>query len=83
MPHFELGKKLKDRVTGYEGIATHRLEHLNGCIQYGVTGPVDKDGKIPDAYYVDHAQLEQIGDGIEVDQADTGGATTKVPRNGL
>lgn len=80
MSHLELGVKVRDKVTGFEGIATSRLEHLNGCTQYGVSGKVDKDGKMIDAYYIDHAQLEKIDDGIkdEIEAADTGGATTKI-----
>lgn len=80
MAHFELGQRLRDKVTGFEGIAVSRIEHLNGCTQYGVSGKVDKDGKMIDSYYIDHAQLEFVDEGVTVDKADTGGATTKIPR---
>lgn len=80
MPRFELGVRVRDKVTGYEGIAIARVEHLNGCTQYGVSGKVGEDGKMPESYYIDHTQLEQIDKGIEVkDTADTGGSTTKMP----
>jgi hypothetical protein len=82
MPRFELGVKLRDKVSGFEGIAIARVEHLNGCTQYGISGKVGDDGKMPESYYIDHTQLEQIDTGIKVkDTADTGGATTKMPRN--
>lgn len=30
----ELGKKVKDNITGFEGTTIARAEYLNGCIQY-------------------------------------------------
>lgn len=80
MPAFNLGDKVRDRVSGLEGIATARLEYLNGCTQYGVSGKVGKDGKIPDTMYIDHTQLELIeAKQVTVKSKDTGGATTRRP----
>ena len=31
-----LGSQVKDKVTGFEGIAVSRIEYLSGCVQYGV-----------------------------------------------
>ena len=39
------GKKGKDKVTGLEGIITAKIFYMYGCAQYGITPPVDKDGK--------------------------------------
>lgn len=33
-----LGKKVRDKITGYEGTATHRHTHVNGCETYFVEG---------------------------------------------
>jgi hypothetical protein len=54
----ELGREVKCKVTGFKGIATSRTEYLNGCFRIGVQPRVEKDGKHPDAMYVDEPQLE-------------------------
>ena len=82
MPRFELGDKVKDNVSGLEGIATGRLEYLNGCVQYGVSGAVGKDGKIPETVYIDHTQLELVeAKAVKVKAKDTGGANTIISSN--
>lgn len=59
----ELGFKVKDKVTGLEGIATARIDYLYGCRQYGVT-PEAKDGKTNDTCWFDEGRLEILGQGI-------------------
>jgi hypothetical protein len=53
----ELGKKAKDTVTGFEGIATARFTYLNGCVRIELQPPV-KDGKMVDAAVFDERGLE-------------------------
>lgn len=60
----ELGKEVKDRVTGLTGIITSRSENLNMCNRYYIQPKADKDMKIPDGWWVDEMQIEIIGDGI-------------------
>lgn len=67
-----LGNKVKDKITGFKGIATAKVEYLNGCVQYCVKPQVSKDGKMPEGEYIDDAQLEVIEDisvsiGVEPD----------------
>lgn len=62
--HFELGDKVKDRVTGFTGICIYRCEFLNGCVQYGVKPATDKDGKNIEAEGVDSQQLELVDKGL-------------------
>lgn len=80
---FDLGDRVVDRVSGFEGIVCIRLEHLNGCRQYGMYPKVDKDGKIPDAHYIDGEQLELVDRGLNEDKPikrkTTGGAPSKAP----
>mgnify|MGYP006921309114 CR=1 FL=1 len=85
--HFELenGIEVIDRVTGVSGIITARCEYVNGCIRYSVSPKADKKTPtiIPDAWWIDEAQLEKIGDGLNkkpIAKKRTGGPTTKAPR---
>lgn len=85
----ELGDKVRDKVTGYEGIATSKTEFLNGCIQVEVT-PKIKRGSNPKpedivGMGIDIQQLERVGDGIntptkKIKQSNTGGRMRMVPR---
>ncbi len=58
-----LGKRLRDRVTGFEGVAIGATIWLNGCERVVVQPGVDKDGKIPESVSVDGEQLEILGEG--------------------
>lgn len=43
---FKLGEKVKDTITGYEGIVMARTEYWTGCNRYGVLSPkLTKDNK--------------------------------------
>jgi hypothetical protein len=75
-----LGEKVRDKVSGFVGIATSRVEYLNGCIQYGVRGKVDKDNKAPEAIYVDQEQLEIVSKGISIKKKATGGDMSDAPK---
>jgi hypothetical protein len=37
-----LGKKAKDKITGFEGIITPKHLYLTGCTQYGIQPIIDK-----------------------------------------
>ena len=79
--NIKIGDRVKDVVTGLEGVAVSRIEYINGCIQFGVCGKVNKEGKVPDVNYIDHKQLKVIGKPVELEQADTGGPQQFAPRN--
>ncbi len=79
----ELGQKVKDRITGYEGIAIARLEYINGCIQYCVKpNKLDEKGKIIEGEYIDVGQLEIVGDGISLSAKDWGAPNINEKVNG-
>ena len=59
-----LGKRVKDKVTGFIGIAVARCVYLNGCVQYHVSPSVDKDGNERKDQWIDEAQLEIVDNGI-------------------
>lgn len=64
----KLGDKVRDRVTGFEGIATHRTEFMNGCVQILVSPRLKKGEPITAegiaGLDIDLQQLERIGNGI-------------------
>jgi len=62
MPEFkiEMGSTVKSIISGFQGIITSRSEHINGCNRYWVSPSVDKDGKIPDGYWVDEQELKVV-----------------------
>lgn len=75
-----LGSKVKCKVTGFIGIAVTRVEHLNGCVQYGVKPKMRKDEKLPDTEFFDIGQLEIVGDGVKIAPKKTGGMSKDLPR---
>ena len=60
-----MGKKVKDKVTGFTGIVTGKLESLYGCAQFVVTSSVGEKNKADDTKAVlDEGRLVVIGQGI-------------------
>jgi hypothetical protein len=58
-----LGKKAKDKVTGFEGIIVGKTSYLFGCNSYGIT-PAAAEGKVNDTCWFDEGRIEILGDGI-------------------
>ena len=78
MNKFELGSELKCKVTGLKGIATARVEYINGCIQYAIT-PKSDGIKYPESVYLDQKQLQVSGAGVKMDNELTGGPQINCP----
>ena len=74
----DMGKKVKDKVTGLTGIITARSENLYGCNRYLIQPPAGKDSKVPDAWWVDEDQMTVVGDGVTVKRKDTGGPMSRI-----
>jgi hypothetical protein len=74
-----LGSEVKDKVTGFKGVAVARVEYLNGCAQYCVKPKMAKDGKMPEGQYIDDDQLEVIGKGIVIPVDNLGGPSSDTP----
>lgn len=54
----KLGEFYKDRITGFEGIATARTEYLNGCVSVLLQPEsLDKEGKIAEHEWFDIQRL--------------------------
>lgn len=76
-----LGDKVKDKVSGFSGIATCRHEYLNGCDRFTVQPPVGKDGKLPDEMTFDEPQLKVLKSAVvEMGSKLTGGPERSMPK---
>jgi hypothetical protein len=53
----EIGDKVRDQITGLEGIVTGMTQWTTGCARAIVQPPVDKENKVPDGISVDVLQL--------------------------
>lgn len=60
----KLGVRVRDKVTGYEGIVTGYCEYLYGCAQYAINPGKNKDGKLDEICWFDEGRIEVIGEGI-------------------
>lgn len=75
-----LGQRVKDIVTGFEGITTAQVIYLNGCIQYCVKPKVGGDGKMREGEYIDEGQLVVLEKGtVCLDQKENGGVMADEP----
>jgi len=67
----ELGKKVRDKITGFEGIVTARTEYLHGCNRYYVEPKVGKDGSHREGQTFDEGSLEIVDEGIKAKEVET------------
>ena len=58
-----LGKKARDKVTGFEGIIIGMCVYLYGCEQYGIA-PKAKGGKLEESHWFDIGRIEILGEGV-------------------
>lgn len=56
-----LGKTLRDRITGFKGVATGYVKYISGCNQYLIAPPLGKDGKLAESHWFDEQRLEVVG----------------------
>lgn len=57
---FSLGDRVKDRVSGMEGIVVAHTQWITGCSTYGVRPQGLKDFVPIDAVWLDEVQLELV-----------------------
>jgi hypothetical protein len=62
-----LGKEGKDKITGFQGIITGRIQWLYGCDQYCIV-PKAKDGEIKGGEWFDEGRVEVVGNGIVAEE---------------
>lgn len=72
---YALGIEMKDRVTGFTGIVTGRIDYITGCNQYTLQPRVKDNGDHVEAKWFDEHRLEQVGtEQVVLDDDHTKGA---------
>jgi hypothetical protein len=73
----QLGSRVRDVYTGFEGTAIARTEWLYGCARVSVEPTELKDGKVQDTVTFDEQRLEVLTDAAPIvspaSSATTGG----------
>lgn len=67
-----LGDKVRDTLTGGEGIVVARNETITGCNQCAVQPPGRPDAPFPDSHWLDVERLERIEPAVTPAQRRTG-----------
>jgi len=57
-----LGKKVVDRVTGFKGVATQKIEYMNGCVQYSIQPKCKEGGEFIDSKWFDEEQVDLVSE---------------------
>ena len=68
-----LGKRCKDTVSEFVGVAVSTHHYLHGCTRVTLQPPMDKDGKLPESQTFDEPSLEIIEKVVERGSTKTGG----------
>ena len=78
---FQIGAKLRDKVTGFEGVVIGRAEHISGCDTYGIQCQTLKDSVPQDAKWFDEPRLELVDANVLIvdERFDRTGADSVVP----
>lgn len=79
MSKIKLGQKVRDKVTGFTGTVTAKVEYLNGCVQYCVMPKAKEEGKLPTPEYIDVQQLEIFKEKVEIVSRKSGGVVSNIP----
>ena len=80
----KLGDKVKDKVTGFTGIAVSKTEYLHGCKRISIASPKLHEGKPVAWQTFDEPQLELVESGVvkvKPEEAFTGGPRPDTPIN--
>lgn len=75
-----LGRKYKDKITGFVGIATGHAKYISGCSQVLLAPSVTNEGAMRDANWFDEQRLEGVGDDVvTLDNSVTPGCDKSAP----
>ena len=54
------GEEVVDSISGLKGKVVAITKWQHGCVRAALQSPVDKDGKMPDAVWIDEPQLISV-----------------------
>ena len=78
------GNRVKDLVTGFEGIVTGQVEYMNGCKKWSIDGKYNSTTDKIENMWLDQQQVVKVDDGITKALAskkqDVGGPSRTPPR---
>lgn len=77
-----LGQRVRDRISGLEGVVIARTEWLYGCARITVQPQDTKDGKPAETYTLDEPQIEILGDDFVPDAVAARAAAPEQGRHG-
>ena len=79
----KLGTEVKDKITGFKGIATGRCEYLTGCTQWLIIPTkLTKEGKRPEGEWFDEQRLIIVSKKvITIDNTATPGCDISAPKD--
>ena len=80
--NIQLGDRIRDEVTGFEGIAVGLTDYLTGCTHVGIQARCDHDGKVPEWYWVDVRRCAVLQGGAFDLAAARGGSAATVVQGG-
>ena len=69
----QLGQKVKDSITGYQGIVVGITTWLDGCVRIGIQSVQLKDGKVLDPEWFDEKRIINLDDKTHKSTVKTGG----------
>lgn len=71
-----LGARVKDKITGFQGIVVARSEYLHGCWRVCIQPEELQEGKIAEAHWFDEPQVELIQENVVATSGKEPGGTT-------
>lgn len=79
---FELGEIIKDKVTGFQGVAMARTEYFTDCAHYGLCSQTLEGGKPLDWVWFDETRLVKVDEIPKIERESrtpTSGAVPNAP----
>ena len=76
-----LGKSYRDKITGFEGVATGHAQYISGCNQALLAPKVDADGGLRNSQWFDVQRLMVVeGATVVLDNGATPGCDRAAPK---
>lgn len=77
----KIGDRVKDKISGFQGIVTGIVDYISGCKQALVAPPVDKEKKLVESQWFDVQRLEVIKENaIKLENSKTPGPDREAPK---